>query len=202
MMPILITIFVSIIVIGLIAYLISIFNNLKLLKVNIQKSVSNLDVLFKQRFDEIPQLINVCKSYMKYEAETLRDLVELSKRYEESRKNSLKDKNIKSSEDLMETNTLDNELTSKVEGLASQISLTYPELKALPQFQNIQYRISQLEDQISDRREFINESVAMYNTHLESFPDMIVARVIGLKQEKMFSVENHLKEIPDTNISI
>ena len=139
---------------------------------------------------------------MKYESENLRDLVELSKKYEESRQNSSKDKSVKNTKDLEITNILDNELTTKVQGLASQISLTYPELKALPQFQTIQYRISSLEEQISDRREFINESVAMYNTHLESFPDMVIAKMLGMKQEKMFTVEENIKEIPNTNISM
>lgn len=42
-----------------------------LLKHNVSKAWSNIDVLLKQRHDELPKLVDTCKQYMKYEQETL-----------------------------------------------------------------------------------------------------------------------------------
>ena len=44
-----------------------IYNNLVTLKHSVSKSWSNIDVLLKQRHDELPKLVEVCKRYMQYE---------------------------------------------------------------------------------------------------------------------------------------
>ncbi|MGD9591562.1 MAG: LemA family protein, partial [Candidatus Berkiella sp.] len=52
-------------------YFIIIFNNLVMLKNNAKKAWANIDVLLKQRHDELPKLIETCKQYMQYESQTL-----------------------------------------------------------------------------------------------------------------------------------
>jgi len=56
---------------GAIAYLVTIYNGLIAVKNNVDKAWANIDVLLKQRHDELPNLIAVCKGYMKYEGGTL-----------------------------------------------------------------------------------------------------------------------------------
>ena len=63
-------------IIVLIIYLISIYNNLVALKHNVSKAWSNIDVLLKQRHDELPKLVEVCKQYMGYEQETLEKVMQ------------------------------------------------------------------------------------------------------------------------------
>ncbi len=52
---------------GAIAYLVTIYNGLVAVKNNVDKAWANIDVLLKQRHDELPNLLEVCKGYMKYE---------------------------------------------------------------------------------------------------------------------------------------
>ncbi len=59
------------IVVLLLFYLINIYNHLVRIKHNVSKAWSNIDVLLKQRHDEIPKLVETCKQYMKFEQETL-----------------------------------------------------------------------------------------------------------------------------------
>ena len=70
---VLIAIFVvlAIVVIGLIMYLVGIHNNLVALKNDIDRSFADIDVILKQRHDELPKLVDTCKGYMQYEQKTL-----------------------------------------------------------------------------------------------------------------------------------
>ena len=59
------------VVVGLVIYVVSIYNHLVRIKHSVSKAWSNIDVLLKQRHDEIPKLVETCKQYMKFEQETL-----------------------------------------------------------------------------------------------------------------------------------
>jgi LemA protein len=65
----------------------------------------------------------------------------------------------------------------------------YPELKADKSFQQLGYRITELEDQIADRREFLNESVNIYNIRIEQFPDLIIARVFNFVKRTLWQID-------------
>src|SRR5713101_1836135 len=67
---------IVVVVIGVISYLVGIYNNLVTLKNDIDRSFSNIDVVLKQRHDELPKLIETCKGYMQYEQKTLQAVVE------------------------------------------------------------------------------------------------------------------------------
>src|ERR1700722_20964584 len=54
-----------------IGYLITVFNSLVRVRAAVKLSWSNIDVLLVQRHDELPKLVEVCKQYMQYEADTL-----------------------------------------------------------------------------------------------------------------------------------
>src|SRR2546425_12514424 len=62
---------IVVVVIGVISYLVGIYNNLVTLKNDIDRSFSNIDVVSKQRHDELPKLIETCKGYMQYEQKSL-----------------------------------------------------------------------------------------------------------------------------------
>ncbi len=61
-------------------YAILIYNRLVSLKHNVKKAWGNIDVLLKQRHDELPKLIATCKQYMQHEQETLRQVTEARSR--------------------------------------------------------------------------------------------------------------------------
>ncbi len=175
-------------ILAFLLYMITVFNSLKAVKNNVIKAEANIKVLLKQRFDEIPQLVEVCKKYMDYETSVLKDLTNLRSDFEEK---------INKKEELQveEIESFDEELSNQIGNLKATAE-NYPNLKTSEQFLNLQIRISSIEEQIADRREFFNESVNAYNINIESFPDMIISSILGYRKKDMLDISEKEKEIP------
>jgi LemA protein len=175
------------VVAGLVLYIISIYNHLVRLKHNVSKAWSNIDVLLKQRHDEIPKLVETCKQYMKFEQETLEKVMQARSRVAQARQ----------SQDVPGLGLAEGALRM---GLGQLFALAedYPELRANENFQHLQSRISALEDTIADRREFYNESTNINNIGIETFPDIIVARLFGFGERDLLEFE--AGEIADVNV--
>ncbi len=145
-----------------------IYNNLVRLKHNVAKSWSNIDISLKQRHEELPKLIDVCKQYMGYEQETLERVIRARGAvFQASGRGDLKG--------------LGRAETELRAGLGQLFALAenYPELKANESFRHLTQRISQLEETIADRRELYNDSVNLNNVRIEQLPDLLVARLMG-----------------------
>lgn len=145
-------------------YGIIIYNRLVSLKHNVKKAWGNIDVLLKQRHDELPKLVETCKQYMKYEQETLQRVIDARGRVANAREAG----------DVGALGAAEGMLRI---GLGQLFALVeaYPELKANENFQHLQGRVTGLENAIADRREFYNESVNINNIGIEQFPDNIVS---------------------------
>lgn len=153
-------------------WLIGMYNSLIKLKNNINKSWSNIDVLLKQRSDELPKLIESVKGYMKHEKGVLEGVTKARTAF----------MNAKSVGEMAQA---DNMISGALKTLFA-VAENYPTLKANENFMQLQQRISGLENEIADRREFYNDSVNTFNIRIESFPDMIVANFMHLKQRELF----------------
>jgi LemA protein len=164
---------VLVVLVFIILYMISVFNGLVSLKNNIKKSWANIDVLLKQRYDEIPNLIETVKGYMKHEKNTLADLTKL--------RTVMMNASTKS-----EMAKASTEISASLKSIFA-VAENYPKLQASESFLKLQERISALENEIADRREFFNDSVNIYNTKIESFPDMLVANMFKYRREEPFS---------------
>lgn len=68
------------------------------------------------------------------------------------------------------------------------VSENYPDLKANDSFIQFQNRISEIENQIADRREFYNDSVNTFNIRIEQIPHMFIARMLGYRARELFKV--------------
>lgn len=158
------------VIVVLVFFSIFIYNNLVTLKHSVSKSWSNIDVLLKQRHDELPKLVEVCKQYMQYEQETLEKITQARSAVMEARS----DGNIK------QLGQAESQLRMGL-GHLFALAENYPELKANNSFQQLQGRITQLENGIADRREVYNEAVNLNNVRIEQFPDVIVARILNFK---------------------
>ncbi len=154
----------------LLFFTIFIYNNLVTLKHSVSKSWSNIDVLLKQRHDELPKLVEVCKQYMQYEQETLEKITQARSAVMEAR----------SGGDIKQLGQAESQLRMGL-GHLFALAENYPELKANNSFQQLQRRITQLENGIADRREVYNEAVNINNVRIEQFPDVIVARIFNFK---------------------
>lgn len=168
-MPIGVIVFWGVVAIAVV-YAITIYNGLVALKHNVSRNFANIDVLLKQRHDELPKLVDTCKRYMSYEQETLTRVIDA--------RNS-----VASARDRGDIPALGEAETALRAGVSQLFALAenYPELKADETFRHLQQRISGLESSIADRREVYNESVNNNNIRIEQFPDTLIARPFGFK---------------------
>jgi len=162
------------VVVSLIVYVVGLYNTLVRLSNNIDKAWSNIDVMLKQRHDELPKLVQVCNSYMRHERETLERVTNARSAY--GRSMSIDDKA-----------KAENQLTRAL-GRLFAVAEQYPDLKANREFLTVQQRISALENTIADRREFYNDSVNLYNISIEQIPAVWVAQQIGYPARPLLAV--------------
>jgi len=159
---------------GAVAYVVTLYNGLIAVKNNVDKAWANIDVLLKQRHDELPNLVEVCKGYMKYEQDTFQIIAQARSMYSQA---TTVDQKAEASATM----------TSAVGRLIATAE-NYPELKANNNFMQLQSRITELESQIADRREFYNDSVNTFNIRIQEMPDAILAGTMDLTPRQMFHV--------------
>jgi LemA protein len=153
-----------------IIYFVMIYNQLVQIKHNVSKAWANVDVLLKQRHDELPKLVETCKQYMKFEQETLTRVMQARTQVSEAREQR----------DVGALGQAEGQLRGAV-GRLFAVAEAYPDLKANENFLHLQARISSIENAIADRREFYNESVNINNVRIEQFPDSIVAAMLSFR---------------------
>ena len=170
------------------AWGIAIYNQLVTLKNNTKKSWSNIDILLKQRNSELPKLVDTCKQHMDYEQETLVRVIAARKNAEAALQSG----------DIQQLSNAEHSLESSLINLFSVVE-DYPELKASDAFLRLQTRITSLEDSISDRREFYNESAATMNTRREQFPDNIIANTFNFEAFQL--MEFQMSELNDVSVA-
>jgi LemA protein len=172
----------AIIVLGLllvlVVYAIMIYNNLVQIKHNVTKAWANIDVLLKQRHDELPKLVETCKQYMKFEQDTLARVMEARSRVFTARE----------AQNIPQLGQAEGALRATLGNLFA-LAEAYPDLKTNQTFQQLQTRISGLENAIADRREFYNESVNVNNIRIEQFPDAIVAGMFAFKPAQLLEFQ-------------
>ena len=160
---------------GLTLYVSLIYNGFVQLKNNISRDWSNIDVLLKQRYDELPKLIKVCEGYMQHEKQTLEAVIKARNMAGTAR----------SDQDKMQAQ---NMLTDTLKSLFMVVE-RYPELKADAGFRQLGNRITELEDQIADRRELYNAAVTIFNTRIDQFPDVIIARLFNFTARNLWEID-------------
>lgn len=162
--------FLIVVVAFLVGYYIIIYNSLIQAKNLILRGWAQIDVLLKERHDELPKLVATCKEYMKYEQEAFVKIMNARNKVADAREK----RNVYS------LSRADNELHESI-GQLFALSENYPELKANDGFRHLRVRITALEQQIADRREEYNSCVNHFNTRIEQFPDLILARQFKMK---------------------
>ena len=173
-------------IIGLVSWFFTVYNGLVQVRENIKKSWANIDVLLMQRSDEIPKLIKTVKAFATHEKEMFDSVMAAREKY-------------LGASSVGEKADADNMLSGALK-LVFALSEAYPELSSNENFIQFQNRISGLENDIADRREFYNESVNNYNIRIQSLPDVWIAGPMGRQQEEMFEVPVEKKEDVDIDL--
>lgn len=169
-------------------YCIFTYNSLVVVVNNVQKSWANIDVLLKQRHDELPKLIDTCKVYMMHEQTTLEKVIQARAGVNVARE----------AHDIAALNQNETLLQGSLSGLFA-LAENYPDLKANINFTNLQNRITGLENAIADRREFYNDSVNVNNVRVQQFPDLVVAKLFGFGRQQLLKFAH--EELADVDVS-
>ena len=180
LMPVLTTTAVVLLVTGAAIYAVIVYNGLVRLQNEIKRAWANIDVLLKQRHDEIPNLVACVKGYMDHERQTLEAVTE-------ARAVSINAASIpqKAQADVLLTSALRSFFV---------VAERYPQLKANQNFLALQDRISELEERIADRREFFNDDVNTYNTRIAQLPEVFLAWLMKLQPRQMFRVNEQERQ--------
>ncbi len=179
---------VVLLVTGAAIYAVIVYNGLVRLQNEIGRAWANIDVLLKQRHDEIPNLVVCVKGYMDYERQTLEAVTQ-------ARAVSMNAASIpqKAQADALLTGALRSFFV---------VAERYPQLRANQNFLALQNRISELEERIADRRELFNDDVNAYNTRIAQLPDAFLARVMKLQPRQMFRVNEQERQSVEVKLAL
>lgn len=167
----------GVVVLILLIWFISTWNRLVRLEENVNKSWADIDVLLKQRYDMIPNLVNIVKGYASHEKEIFEQFA-LAR---QTAAGALAQGDVKGV----------GAAEGALAGLMPRINMVaeqYPELKADTSFVNIQNQLVSIENQVSDRREFYNASATNWNAAIQMIPTSIVAGMKGAMRRDLFEV--------------
>jgi LemA protein len=167
-------------------YGVLLYNNLVALKHAVARAWSNIDVLLKQRHDELPKLVEACKQYMRYEQETLERVMQARSAVSAARTKT----------DVAALGAAETQLRTGLFQLFA-VAEAYPELKADANFRDLQDKLSGIEDEIQLSRRYYNGAVRNLNTMIESFPTNLIAGPFGFTKAEFFEIgDAAAREVP------
>lgn len=168
-----------------VAVYISMYNGLQRAKVNTDESWSQIDVQLKRRNDLIPNLVETTKGYAKHERETLSKVVELRNQMVA----------LPADVDPQKKMELSNQLTDSLKSIFA-LAENYPDLKASPNFTQLQEELTNTENKIAYSRQLFNSSAAVYNQKLLTFPSNVVAKMHHFTKVNYLEIPAEEKEAP------
>ena len=153
-------------------FFITLYNGLVKLKLTVDEASADIETFLKQRYDMIPNLVEIVKGYAKHEREIFENVAELRTK-------------------AMGAGTLDEKMALEGElskGIAKifAIAEAYPELKANTNFMQLQSNLKELEDNIQKSRRFYNGTVRDFNTKIAIFPNNLLSGMLGFKTMPFF----------------
>ncbi len=158
----------------IVIYGVMLYNGLVALKHNVAKAWANIDVLLKQRHDELPKLVEVCKQYKEFEQTTLQRVIEARSQVQAARE----------TQNIGALGEAEGALRMGL-GRLFAVAEAYPELRANENFMQLQQRITSLENGIADRRELYNDAVNINNVRVEQFPDAVIAHLFHFETKPL-----------------
>lgn len=161
---------------GLIAAGIWVYNRLVRDRNQVSAAWSDIDVQLKRRHELVPRLVSCVKAYADFEKATLLAVTELRRQSEATSR-------------LPHKAALEDAMTAGLHQLVV-VAEDYPDLKADKNFRQLQGELTDTENQIQYARRFYNGAVRQYNTRIQSFPHLLLARPLGFTAAEFFEIED------------
>lgn len=155
------------------------YNRLITERLKVQTQWSQIDVVLKQRFELIPNLMETVKSYAAHEKEALQAVTDARSRY-------------LSAADAQGQMKASTDLSGAMSRLMA-VAESYPELKSNQNFLHLQQQLSEMEEKLANYRQFYNDTVLRYDRLLETIPTNLIAKMLHFKREEFFKVEESEK---------
>jgi LemA protein len=171
---ILVLVAAAFLIVGLLAYLVVLYNSLVQVRLDVDTAWSNIDVLLKERHDALGKLLESVKGYMNFESSVLTQITQLRT----TTGSGAPDPSRLQAESRLSTSL----------GQFFAVAENYPQLHSSEQFTQLSTAIQTLEDKIAHRREFFNAEVNVNNARTQQFPDMLLAPLAGVRHRDLFAV--------------
>jgi LemA protein len=171
----------------LFVWAVSIYNNLVTLRNRFKNAFSQIDVQLKRRYDLIPNLVEVAKSYLKHERETLEAVIAARNQAASMQSRAAVDPGNASA--MKQFLVAEGALTGSLDKLFA-LSETYPDLKANTTMTQLSEELSTTENKVAFSRQAYNDSVMVYNTAREVFPNNLFSGIFNFTEAVAYEIEN------------
>lgn len=178
---------ISVIVVGIGIFLISVYNELTKERILVQEGWSGIGTFLQQRNDVIPNLVEIVKGYAGHENKTLLDVVR-------ARNESAM---AKTPDESIQANALLSQAMLNFKSLTEQ----YPDLKANQNFLDLQNKLADIEEKINKSRRYYNGTVREYNQSISVFPKNLVSAIFGFRPATFFAEDEDSRTAPKISFS-
>ncbi len=158
----------------LLLFFIGLYNSLVRKRIGTQEAFSQINVQLKRRYDLIPNLVETVKGYAAHEKSTLENVI--------AARNAAA-----SAHGIPQQAQAENMLTGALRQLFA-VAEAYPNLKANENFKQLQEELASTENKISFARQYYNDSAAIYNSAVQTFPSVIVASMFNFQKQDYFEL--------------
>jgi LemA protein len=149
------------------------YNSVVTLNQQVSKAWANIEVALKQRFDQLPSLVDAVRGLMAYERETLTRVTRLRSEY--------------AAGEPIPVQAATSEATSTAVRQLFAVVESYPDIKSQANVLALQEEVERLEDIIAARRELYNDTVYRLNTRIRQFPTNLLASLFGWTERPFFA---------------
>ena len=180
-----VAIIVVVIVLALVLWGVSVYNNLVALKNRVKNGWAQIDVQLKQRADLVPNLVETVKGYASHESEVFTQVTAARAGVVSAAQRG----------DVAGRITAENNLSRALVNLQATAE-AYPALQANQNFMDLQGQLKVLEEKIAYARQFYNDVVLKLNTAIETVPSNIIAGLFRFEQAQYFEVDETARQAP------
>ncbi len=170
----------------LVVFLVTTYNAVIAMGQRIDKAWANIDVILKQRHDELPRLVDAVRGLMGFERDVLEEVTRLRADY-------------RPDDPIDRQGPVAAATTLGVKHLLAVVE-AYPDIKSHGNVLALQAEIARLEGMLADRRELYNDMVYRFNTRIRTLPAMLIAGLFGWTQRPFFKAEEAERQRPDATI--